>query len=62
MGKSLTTCAAISIFIEIVQLFIGRSMDIDDVLLNLLGAFIGNMIWRLAGAADFRRLLAQDKK
>lgn len=33
------------LFIETVQLFIGRSTDIDDVILNLLGGMIGAFIF-----------------
>ena len=38
--------AALSCVIEILQYFIGRSADIDDVFLQLLGAAIGYGIWR----------------
>jgi glycopeptide antibiotics resistance protein len=31
----------VTIFVEIVQLFTGRSTDIDDVILNTLGIMIG---------------------
>ena len=34
-----------SFAIEIVQLLIGRVFDIDDILLNLLGGFIGYLIY-----------------
>lgn len=37
----------ITILIEIVQLFIGRSTDIDDVILNTLGIIIGYGIFSL---------------
>ena len=33
-----------SMGIEIIQLFIGRSVDIDDILLNTLGVFLGVLI------------------
>ena len=36
----------LSCLIEIIQYFIGRSADIDDVLLQLLGAAIGYGLWR----------------
>lgn len=35
---------SLSIFIEFVQLFIGRSSDIDDVLLNTFGVVIGYIV------------------
>lgn len=43
---------AIPIFIEGTQYFIGRSVDIDDVLLNAFAIVIGTILWRL-----FRRIL-----
>ena len=27
--------------VEVIQLFIGRSVDIDDIILNTIGVFIG---------------------
>lgn len=38
-----------SLFIEIVQFSIpmGRSADIDDVILNTFGTFLGYIIWKL---------------
>lgn len=33
------------IFIEFVQLFIGRSVDIDDVILNFAGGVLGGLIY-----------------
>lgn len=35
-----------SISVEVVQFFIGRSTDIDDVLLRLLGTWIGYLLWQ----------------
>lgn len=35
-----------SITIEVTQLIIGRVFDVDDILLNLLGGFIGFIIYR----------------
>ena len=32
---------AISLFFEIIQIFIIRAMDINDIILNTLGAFLG---------------------
>jgi glycopeptide antibiotics resistance protein len=34
----------VTIFIELIQLFIGRSTDIDDVILNSLGIMMGYMV------------------
>ena len=36
-----------SLTIEITQLIIGRVFDVDDILLNLLGGFLGFYIYRL---------------
>jgi len=47
----------VSVAIEVVQLagtltgFIERSVDVDDVLLNVAGALIGWLMWRTATAA-----------
>ena len=35
-----------SLSIEIIQMFIGRSFDIDDIILNLFGAIIGYLVFR----------------
>ena len=37
----------ISIVIETIQLSIGRAFDIDDIILNIVGSFIGCLIYRL---------------
>jgi len=39
---------AITAFIEFFQLFIGRLVDIDDMILNLFGSMLGALIWYLA--------------
>ncbi|MBQ3021029.1 MAG: VanZ family protein [Bacilli bacterium] len=36
-----------SLSIEIIQMNIGRSFDIDDIILNLLGGIIGYIIYRI---------------
>lgn len=33
--------------IECIQMYIGRSFDIDDIILNILGGYIGYIIYRL---------------
>jgi glycopeptide antibiotics resistance protein len=38
---------ALSLAIEVVQFLIGRSADIDDVILNILGVGIGYGVWAL---------------
>lgn len=37
-----------SIFIELVQLRIGRSFDIDDILLYVIGSIIGYILYKIA--------------
>jgi len=37
----------ISIVIEFIQLNIGRAFDVDDVILNLVGSFLGYFLYRL---------------
>lgn len=37
----------ISLFIEFTQIFIGRETDIDDLILNTLGTFIGLLIYKI---------------
>lgn len=35
-----------SFFVEFIQFFIGRSVDIDDLILNVFGSIIGYLIWK----------------
>ncbi len=44
----------LSITIETTQFYIGRVFDIDDILLNVIGALIGYLIYRIL-ALPFRR-------
>ena len=37
---------AVPLFIETIQFFIGRIADIDDVLMNSLGALVGFMLFQ----------------
>ena len=41
-----------SVTIEIVQHFIGRSVDIDDVILNVVGGIVGFLIYRLFSSIE----------
>ena len=43
----LLTGGGFSLLIELSQLFNNRSTDIDDLLLNILGTFVGYLIWRI---------------
>ena len=40
-------CLALTVFIESTQLFIGRTVDVDDLLLNFLGSMAGAGLWHL---------------
>ena len=44
--KILGITFATSFFVEFIQFFIGRSVDIDDLMLNVLGSLIGYFIWK----------------
>ena len=44
--KILGITFATSFFVEFIQFFIGRSVDIDDLMLNVLGSVIGYFIWK----------------
>ena len=39
--------AAVSCLIELLQLFFGRSVDVDDVILNTLGGLLGYLLFSL---------------
>ena len=47
------TCI-VSLTIEIVQLNIGRTFDIDDIILNTCGGFVGYFIYSLIDKASNR--------
>ena len=51
----LITTLITSLSIEFVQLQIGRSFDIDDILLNVVGGFVGYLIY-IGLSAISRRL------
>ena len=46
-SKILFLGLGITCFIELIQLFIGRSTDIDDVILNVIGVLIGYSMYAL---------------
>lgn len=51
-----TLCAcAISFTIELIQYFIGRAIDIDDLLLNTLGGVLGYFLYMAASKLLFLR-------
>lgn len=39
-------CLGLTCFIEGTQLFIGRTVDVDDLILNFLGSLFGAGLWR----------------
>ena len=41
----------IAVTIELIQLKIGRAFDIDDIILNIVGSFIGYLLYRLIDRA-----------
>ena len=45
MGGILLTSLLASLSIEVVQHFIGRCFDIDDVILNVAGGIIGFLVY-----------------
>lgn len=44
-----------SIFVEVIQIFIGRSFDVDDVILNAFGIVLGFLPFKIT-------LIIQDMK
>ena len=54
--------AIASLLIEICQLFIGRSFDIDDVILNTFGAYLGCLIIYGIGKLPFGVCLTANHK
>lgn len=47
----LTLCLSLTVFIEFFQMFIDRSTDIDDVILNFTGGCIGAVIYFITAKA-----------
>lgn len=45
--KALLCCLVIPTFIEFSQLFVGRSFDVDDLFLNVLGILLGRLLFTL---------------
>lgn len=43
--RILLYAALLPLFIETVQLFIGRSVDVDDIILNFLGGCLGGLLY-----------------
>lgn len=45
IGRILIWSAALPLFIEIWQLFVGRSVDVDDWILNFAGSVLGGFVY-----------------
>lgn len=64
LWKTVVALAACSVGIELAQLVVGlgvagymyRVVDVDDVILNVVGGLIGYGLWRLAQAFRLRKL------
>ena len=46
---------AVSSAVEIIQIFIGRSCDIDDVIFNTVGVVIGYVVYKVYRNIRLRR-------
>lgn len=53
-GKVFLISLVTSLFIEFVQFFIGRSVDIDDVILNITGGILGYIIFKILEKFNFK--------
>lgn len=50
----------VSLTIEVTQSMIGRVFDIDDIFLNILGGFLGYVLFYLANKFKFKNLLQKN--
>lgn len=61
--KTVLAGALFSLSVECIQLFIGRSVDIDDLLLNTLGALVGYLgYWLFVHLVPKAKALSYPKK
>lgn len=61
-ARTALTGAGLSLLIEITQIFNFRATDVDDLMANTLGTFLGYLIWRgFSKAAGERLKSASDK-
>ena len=51
----------ISLTIETTQLYIGRSFDVDDILLNVIGGIIGFLIYNFVSKIVFKNINKEKK-
>ena len=42
-----TLCLLLTVSIEFIQLFVGRHVDVDDLILNFTGGLLGALLWLL---------------
>ena len=56
-GKVILLGCLASVFIEVCQLFLYRSTDIDDVILNVIGVVLGLLIFHLLRRITKDRIL-----
>ena len=45
IGTNIVLCLIASSCIEVIQYYIGRVFDIDDIILNILGGFVGCLLY-----------------
>jgi len=57
LQRTVRTCFYISLTIEFVQLFTGRSTDIDDLILNTLGGLLGFLLYSACKKATRSKVL-----
>lgn len=55
LWKIVLAGAIFSLFIELAQLPTNRLADVDDLLMNTLGAVLGYAVWKLVGRYFFRK-------
>ena len=54
LWKIILISISISVFIEFVQFFIGRSVDIDDLILNVVGGIFGYLLFKFLEKKNFK--------
>ena len=59
-GRVLLTGAVCSLLIELCQLFLPRSSDVDDLILNTLGTLLGWLVYKLF-SIPFKKFFARFK-
>ncbi|MCI5683545.1 MAG: VanZ family protein [Clostridiales bacterium] len=50
-----------SLFIESAQYFVGRSTDIDDLLLNTFGGILGALVFLIIRRTSFARKITESR-